>query len=533
MNVMPLLPGSPEWLAHRAHHYNASDAPAMMGCSPYKSRTQLLHERKTGIAPEVDAGTQRRFDDGHHFEALARPLAEEEIGDELYPVTGTRGKLSASLDGRTMCGKVIWEHKTLNDAIRAAGSAENLPLYLRVQMEHQLHVSEAEKCLFHASRWAADVLLEEVRFWYKPDLELRQQIIDGWAQFELDLETYQPVEVLPPAVAAPVMDLPALSVRVAGALTVNSNLTNFGDQLQAFIGQINKEPNDDQGFADAEAAIKVMERAETALAAAESSALAQVADVDQLCRTVAMYKEQARQTRLMLEKMVESRKKQIKLEIQQGGSAKAQAHIASLNERLGKPLMPVIPSDFAGAMKNKRTIASLRDAVDTELARFKIAANEVADKIQRNLSVLAEQKEYAFLFMDEAQIVHKAHDDLAALVKLRIAEHKQAEEARLEEVRQKAVADERARAEKAEQDSVATETKRQLDAQAAQVAQQRKGGFTPLKEHVQTGQSNSTHFRVVTDDQIFDAVAEAFGMTRPEVIERLSKIDFAAYLEVA
>ena len=70
-----LIQGSPEWHAHRANHFNASDAPAMMGCSPYKTRTQLLHEKHTGVTPEVDAATQRRFDAGHAAEAAARPCA--------------------------------------------------------------------------------------------------------------------------------------------------------------------------------------------------------------------------------------------------------------------------------------------------------------------------------------------------------------------------------------------------------------------------------------------------------------------------
>ena len=76
MKIHSLIQGTPEWRAHRTNHFNASDAPAMMGCSPYETRTQLLHRLKTGVGPEVDAATQRRFEDGHRFEALARPLAE-------------------------------------------------------------------------------------------------------------------------------------------------------------------------------------------------------------------------------------------------------------------------------------------------------------------------------------------------------------------------------------------------------------------------------------------------------------------------
>ena len=64
MKTHNLTQGSAAWLAYRATHFNASDAPAMLGVSPYKTRTELLHELHTGLAPEVDAHTQARFDAG-------------------------------------------------------------------------------------------------------------------------------------------------------------------------------------------------------------------------------------------------------------------------------------------------------------------------------------------------------------------------------------------------------------------------------------------------------------------------------------
>ena len=65
-----LIQGSQEWHAYRAAHDNASDAPAMMGCSSYKTRDQLIAELATGITPEVDPATQRLYDSGHRFEKL-------------------------------------------------------------------------------------------------------------------------------------------------------------------------------------------------------------------------------------------------------------------------------------------------------------------------------------------------------------------------------------------------------------------------------------------------------------------------------
>jgi len=53
LETVELVQGSKEWHAHRSTHFNASDAPAMMGCSAYKTRTQLLHETHTGMAPDM------------------------------------------------------------------------------------------------------------------------------------------------------------------------------------------------------------------------------------------------------------------------------------------------------------------------------------------------------------------------------------------------------------------------------------------------------------------------------------------------
>ena len=121
MNMHDFVQGSDAWHQHRATHFNASDAPAMLGCSPYKTRSALLHETATGIVDaEIDPATARRFADGHRIEALARPLAEQIIGEELAPLVLADGKYSASFDGLTFEGDTAWECKTLNAALRDA-----------------------------------------------------------------------------------------------------------------------------------------------------------------------------------------------------------------------------------------------------------------------------------------------------------------------------------------------------------------------------------------------------------------------------
>lgn len=213
MKIVDLVQGSDEWKLHRAAHFNASDAPAMMGASKYKTRAQLLKEMATGIYEEIDAATQRRFDAGHRFENLARPLAEKIIGDDLSPVVGVLGKLSASFDGITFDELVCFEHKTLNDSLRSVTCAADLDVQYRVQMEQQLYVASADSCLFMATKWNGDELSEPaMHVLYESDAKLRAQIIAGWDQFAIDLANYQHVEAAPEVIAAPVQDLqPCLS----------------------------------------------------------------------------------------------------------------------------------------------------------------------------------------------------------------------------------------------------------------------------------------------------------------------------------
>lgn len=77
--------GSSEWVAHRARSLNASELSAAMGLSSYITRAELIKQKATGIVPDVDAATQYRFNKGHEFEDIARPWAEEIIGEELFP----------------------------------------------------------------------------------------------------------------------------------------------------------------------------------------------------------------------------------------------------------------------------------------------------------------------------------------------------------------------------------------------------------------------------------------------------------------
>lgn len=462
MKIHNLIQGSPEWLSYRAQHFNASDAPVMLGCSPYKTRADLLRELHTGLAAAVDDATQRVFDAGHRFEALARPLAEEIIGEELYPITGSEGRLSASFDGLTMDESTAWEHKMLNDTLRAAfrqietiapmhrerAAGRELPVWHRAQMEQQLHVSGAQRVLFTASAWSDDgELIEAAHCWYYPDEELRAEILRGWDQFAADLAAYVPPTKADPAPTGRTPDsLPALLVQVNGAVTA-SNLPEFKAVALSAIASVNRDLKTDQDFADAEKAVKWCSEVESRLAAAKEHALAQTASIDELFRTMDDISAEARRVRLDLDKLVKARKEAIKGEIVAEARNAYALHEDVLRAETGGPWIALTPPDFAGAIKGLRTVDSIRNAVDTTLAQAKIRADESARRIRESLRILAEDGAgFEFLFSDKMQLIGKAAEDLRLVVSSRIEAHKAAEERRLQAERERIRAEEVARA---------------------------------------------------------------------------------------
>lgn len=476
MQLHNVQQGSAEWHALRAQHFTASEAQAMMGASPYTTRTELLRQKATGIVAEVDDATQRRFDAGHNTEALFRPVAEEMVGDDLFPCTGTlmvNGlALLASFDGLTMDRQTVFEHKLYKlDLAKHLDIAEEPPEAYIWQLEQQLLVSGAERALFVTSNGTAE---QHTYCWYESKPERRAKLIAGWKQFAIDLANYQPTEAVAAVVAGPVESLPAVSVRLNGALAVVSNLPEIGAALRAFIDRMVPKPETDQQFADAEAECKALKKAEDALEAAEAGALAELSDVDAMRRAIADLRGLARSTRLAREKLVAAEKENRKADIVAGGVTALRAHLDALNKRLGKPYMPGLAptfTDFGGAIKGKKNLDSMQGAVNDLLAKAKIEANAIADRIDYNLRKLAETPDLAFLFSDVAQIVLKAPDDFEALVQFRVADHRAKEAAKLEAQREAIRKEEQEKAEKDARAKLAAEQAAETARAATEQAQ--------------------------------------------------------------
>lgn len=468
--------GSAEWHQHRAAHRNASDSSAVMGESKYKTRADFMHDRFTGISAEPDEMTQRIFNEGHRSEALARPLAESIVGDDLYPVTGTNGLYSASFDGLTM-GKTptAFEHKSLNDSLRGIADGADLPLHYRIQIEHQLYVCDGEKCLFMATKWDGDELVEEMHCWYFPDLDLRARIFAAWDQFADDLAAYKPRDITEKPQAESILTLPALLVQAKGEITAH-NLPAFKQAAATFLASMTTTFATDQDFANGKAQAASLRDGAKKLKAKKDEMLTQTVTIGEMAREIDALVETFNKTALSMEKKVEAEEKRIKADIANEAKVKFAELVAQLEAGIAPIRLVFDHPDFAAAMKNQRTLNSLHNKVDTHLAEKSAEVKALATDISVKLTWKSEAAiSFEFLFADLQAVIHKPFDDFKLLVEKRIVDHKAAVAAK-EEAQRLAMQAEADRKAKADADALiaAERAKMEAEAKAAAAAEQQR-----------------------------------------------------------
>ena len=491
MKILDVVQGTQEWHDIRASHFTASEAPAMAGVSKYTSRAALLKQKYTGVAEEVTPAQQRLFDRGHAAEAAARPIAEEIVGEELYPVTGVSEEhphLLASLDGCTMLEDVIFEHKLWNESLVAAVQADDLPEHYKVQMDQQLLVSGAERCLFMCSDGTRE---NSAWCWYEADQKRFDSLLAGWEQFRQDLADYQPQAQQVAAQGEAPEALPALKINLTGAVQA-SNLPDFKARAMGMIEGIRTKLTTDQHFADAAETVKFLQKGEKQLEASKKAALEQTASISELFSTIDELRETMRQKRLHLDKLVKAEKENRRLEIQQ----KAHQAFDDFLAKLDCPVEPRHSLNVAGAMKGKKTIATLQSAADDEVARAKVECQQLANQISENKALIEKhQGDYGFLFSDWRDLIQRDAEFIKLQVENRIAHHKQEEQKRLEAEREKIRQEEEAKAKAqaankeaidksnaAGKDEPATEERRPLDTSKIAAAAERGAALKPARE---------------------------------------------------
>lgn len=382
-----LLQGSAPWHAFRAEHFGASEASAMLGLSPYKTRTQLLNEKKTGLTADVDAFTQKIFDKGHAVEALARPIVEKMIGEELSPMTFSNGKLSASCDGINFEGNVAWENKQFNAAHYEQVKNGELPEIHWPQCQQVLYCTGAEKLFFTVSDGTED---RTAGVWVYPNRVQEQHIVEGWNQFETDLASHEPPVMVERVEAETVQTLPVPSVVVRGEITA-SNLNEITPKFDAYLGGIKTELSTDQDFADAEANAKNCRETAKRIQALRANIIAQMVEVNTVDSALANYEEAFNKVGLRLEKAVKDQKETLKTNAIMKAKVEYADYVTELNKDI--PIMlshKLVCPDFAGVIKGVKTIESMQSRINDALANGKTEATVYANDVKTKVAFINE-----------------------------------------------------------------------------------------------------------------------------------------------
>jgi len=503
MKACHVTQGSQEWLDLRAKNFTASEAPAMMGDSKYQSRDALLKMKATGEAPEVSPQQQKIFDKGHATEAMARPIVEKLIDDELFPVTALSDeheRILASFDGITMMENIVFEHKLWNQKLAQRVRDKDLEPHYYWQLEQQLLVSGAEYAIFVTSDGTEDNLEQMT---YYPVDGRAQQLLDGWAQFKIDLKNYTPTVEVTKTEANAVMELPAINYKMKG-LALTSNIDIYKEAALKLVEDSKKPLENDQDFADREKLCKTFKEAESKLKLLQEQVVGEVVDIDTFSKDLGFIADQLRTARLNGEKQVKQRKEEVKSEIVTKAKADLQAHIGNINAKIKRVSLPLVDADFVQAIKGKKTVKSLQEAANDLLASAKIEANQYASGIKTNLAILDKlASEHIFLFNDLQQIVMKDDGDFTLLVESRINEHKQAEEQRLEEERQVIREEE--------------ERKAQQQVEVVQEQTTKEPQTTSQKPDIQPHQSKRSN-SIPTDIVITSYLVDNFGIEKSKAL---------------
>jgi len=147
--IVDLEQGKKEWLAWRNQGIGASDAPAIMGESIWKSASTLLKEK----CGETKAGFMNRaMARGTALEPKARKNYEAKVGIRVYPVclqSVEHEWLRASLDGLTSDGSTVVEIKCGESCYRKTAKSQTVPKYYYGQLQHILAVTHLPSIDFY------------------------------------------------------------------------------------------------------------------------------------------------------------------------------------------------------------------------------------------------------------------------------------------------------------------------------------------------------------------------------------------------
>ncbi len=174
--------GTPEWHSWRKTLLTASDVPAILNKSPYKTARDLWFEKSGFGEDEPDESTSRIFRMGHEAEAEIRDLFLKQTKIEMKPTCFENDeRFGASLDGYDKRLGILEAKLVGKDVLERAISTNEIPEHHAIQIQTQLFVSESDKAFWGAKApKVKDGVVVEIGRNEKLIKEIRAQGIKFW-----------------------------------------------------------------------------------------------------------------------------------------------------------------------------------------------------------------------------------------------------------------------------------------------------------------------------------------------------------------
>ena len=162
MKIVSIKQGSDEWLKFRRCHIGASDAPIIMGMSPWCSPVKLW-EQKVFETEQIENKFMQR---GKELEPLALKAFEFENDICMFPMVAIHDKIdwmTSSFDGVTLEKDKILEIKCPGKKDHAIALEGKIPPKYYPQLQHQIEVSGLEFSYYYSFDGKNGICLQVLR----------------------------------------------------------------------------------------------------------------------------------------------------------------------------------------------------------------------------------------------------------------------------------------------------------------------------------------------------------------------------------
>ena len=213
-----------------------------------------------------------------------------------------------------------------------------------------------------------------------------------------------------------------LLIRLTGEIQ-SSNFNEWKKDLIVQIQSINTELASDNDFAVATQHVKLFKAAEKSLKIAKQSAIEQASDIQKLFAAIDEVSEEARQTRLLLERQIRARKIEIKEEIIENGLQNITNFIDQQNEDFKNINHSIFldRSRFKLAIKGKAGVKGVQNAIDNLCRKIKTEILQKEKDVANNgLAIDSLPARYKILFQDRDSLISTTKQELDSIIDKRI-----------------------------------------------------------------------------------------------------------------